>query len=267
MTDLDGRSRYLRRLILRGVEGTRKGHIGSALSSVEIIRVLYDDIMHYCPDNPLWPERDRFILSKGHGCLALYAILADKGFISVEELDTYALDGSRLGGCSEIIVPGVEATTGALGHGLSIGIGMALAARLQKRRSRVYVLLGDGELDEGAVWEAALCAAKHRLTNLIAIVDCNKLQLSGPTSEVLNLEPLRAKWEAFGFATTGVDGHNVEVLKRTFENLPLAEHKPSAVICHAVKGKGLPFAEHDYAWHWKGGIDDALLAQMKEALE
>lgn len=267
MTNLDERSRYLRRLVLRGIEGARKGHIGSALSPIEIIRVLYDDIMHYRPGEPLWQDRDRFILSKGHGCLALYAILADKGFITAEELDTYTLDGSRLGGCSEIIVPGVEATTGALGHGLSIGVGMALAARLQSRPSRVYIMMGDGELGEGAIWEAALCTAKHQLTNLTVIIDCNKLQIAGPTASVLNLEPLKAKWEAFGFAVIEVDGHDVEALRRTFRQLPLTENQPSAVICHTVKGKGLPFAENDYLWHWKGGIDDELLARMKKAVE
>lgn len=266
-TDLDERSKHLRRLVLRGVCATRKGHVGSALSAVEIIRVLYDDIMNYRADSPRWPDRDRFILSKGHGCLALYAILADKKFIAVEELDSYAMDGSRLGGCSESIVPGVEATTGALGHGFPVGIGMAVAARVQGRPSRIYVMLGDGELDEGSIWEGALFAAKHELSNLTAIVDRNRMQIAGPTRVVLNLEPLRAKWEAFGFACTEVDGHDVQALRNTFKGLPLDPRKPSVVICHTIKGKGLPFAENDYVWHWKSGIDYALAAQMKKALE
>ncbi|MCX5695188.1 MAG: transketolase [Candidatus Omnitrophica bacterium] len=264
---MDERSRYLRRLILSGIEGTRKGHIGSALSVVEIIRVLYDDIMKYRPQEPLWPERDRFILSKGHGCLALYAVLADKGFLDVEELKTYALENSRLGGCPESLVPGIEATTGALGHGLSIGVGMALASRIQNRRSRVYVVLGDGELDEGSIWEAALCAAKHKLSHLTAIIDCNKLQLGGSTKEILNLEPLREKWISFGFTVEEVDGHNVDTLKATFKRLPFSSDKPSMVICHTIKGKGFSFAENDYKWHWKSGIDDATILKMKSSLE
>ena len=264
---MDQRSLDLRKLILTGIEGTRKGHVGSALSAVEIVRVLYDDVMNFRAKEPLWPERDRFILSKGHGCMALYAVLADKGFIHPDELKTYTLEGSRLGGCSENIVPGVEATTGALGHGLSIGLGMALAARLQARKSRVYVLLGDGELGEGSVWEAALCAAKHKLANLTVLIDCNKLQIAGSTAKVLGLEPMKAKWESFGFATEEVDGHDVVALRKMFQRLPLNGEKPSAVICHTVKGKGFPFAEGDYKWHWKSGIDDATIQKMKLALE
>lgn len=266
-SSFDERSRYLRRLILDGLEGARKGHVGSALSLVEIVRVLYDEIMKYRPDDPLWPERDRFILSKGHGCLALYAILADKGFFSIDELKNYMSKESRLGGCPEIIVPGIEASTGSLGHGLSIGVGMALAARMQQRNSRIYVVLGDGELNEGSVWEAALCAGKHKLSNLTAVIDHNKFQLAGPTKEIMNLEPLKEKWDCFGFQTTEVDGHDVDALRQFFKSLPLSSNKPSAVICHTVKGKGIPFAENDYKWHWKGKIDAETISRMKTALE
>ena len=169
---LDQRSRDLRRLIVRGLEGGGRGHIGSSMSLVEILRVLYDDVLRFKPDEPKWPERDRMILSKGHGCLALYVMLADKGFIPPETLDTFCRRDSILGGHPEAgKIPGVEASTGALGHGLSVGVGMALAARMQGRDSRVFVVMGDGEINEGSVWEAALSAGKHGLSNLTAIVD------------------------------------------------------------------------------------------------
>jgi len=263
---LDARSRQLRRHIVTALEGAGKGHVGSALSAVEILRVLYDDIMTYRVSEPAWPDRDRCILSKGHGCLALYAILADKGFIDVQEMSGYTSTGSRLGGCSESMVPGVEATTGALGHGLPVGAGMALAARIQGRPSKVFVVLGDAELDEGSNWEAALFVNKHRLSNLIVIVDRNRLQIAGPTEEVMPLEPLKEKWMAFGFHTVEVDGHDLAQLRRAFEN-ERSTGAPKAVICHTVKGKGFPFAENDHNWHWKGGIDAAWVEKMNLALE
>lgn len=266
-TPLDARSLHLRKLILSGLEGTKKGHVGSALSLVEIVRVLYDDFLSVRPAEPLWPDRDRFILSKGHGCLGLYAVLADKGFIGIDEIKNYTLPGSRLGGCSESTVPGIEATTGALGHGLSIGVGMALAARIQKRPSRVYVLLGDGELDEGSVWEAALCAAKYKLSHLTALIDCNKYQIAGSTKDILDLEPLKDKLVSFGFVVEEVDGHDVAALREVFKRLPFAPDKPSAVICHTIKGKGITMAEGTHEWHWKSGIDETMITKMKYDLE
>lgn len=261
---LDPRSKYLRELVLQGLQGAGKGHIGSALSFIEIVRVLYDDIMRYRVEDPAWPERDRFILSKGHGCLGLYAILADKGFFPKEELRTYTLKGSRLGGCCEIIAPGIESTTGALGHGLSVGIGMALGASLRGRSNKVYVLLGDGEIGEGSIWEAAICASKHKLSNLVTIIDYNKVQLAGPTQEISCLESLADKWRSFGFEVIEANGHDVAQLKDIFENLP---EKPTVVICHTVKGKGIPFAEDTAEWHWKNKIDDELVGRMSLALE
>lgn len=260
---LDQRSKYLRQLVLQGLQGAGKGHIGSALSFIEIVRVLYDDILRYRVEDPAWIERDRFILSKGHGCLGLYAVLADKGFFPEEELKTYTLKNSRLGGCCEIIAPGIESTTGALGHGLSIGIGMALGASLRGRSNKVYVLLGDGEIGEGAVWEAAICASKHKLSNLVTIVDYNKVQLAGPTQEISCLESLADKWRSFGFEVIEVNGHDVAQLKNIFKNLP---EKPVVVICHTVKGKGIAFAEDSAEWHWKGKIDDDLVGRMSLAL-
>ncbi len=264
---LDERSKSLRRMAVRSLEGGKRGHIGSTMSLIEIIRVLYDDILRYRPDDPKWPERDRMILSKGHGCLALYVMLADKGFIPVETLDTFCHRNSILGGHPEAgKIPGVEASTGALGHGLSVGVGMALAARMQKRDSRVFVCTGDGEINEGSVWEAALCAGKHGLSNLTVVVDYNKIQSAGPTREIQDLEPLMDKWKAFGFAAVEVDGHDVAALASVFRSLPLDANKPTAVICHTVKGKGLPFAENDPTWHHKAKIPDDLFADMYAAL-
>jgi transketolase len=265
---LDARSKRLRRLIVRGLAGGGRGHIGSSLSLVEILRVLYDDVLSVRPDEPHWPGRDRMILSKGHGCLALYALLADKGFIPVEALDGFCRKDSILGGHPEAgKIPGVEASTGSLGHGLSIGVGMALAARMQRRDSRIYVVLGDGEIDEGSVWEAAMCAGKHRLPHLTAIVDYNKIQSAGPTREIQDLEPLLDKWRAFNFATAEIDGHDVEGLRRLFHRLPLAGDRPSAIICHTVKGKGVAFAENDPNWHHKARIEADLVARLYAALE
>lgn len=261
---LDERSKYLRGLVLQGLQGPRKGHFGSAMSLIEIVRVLYDHIMKYKADEPAWDRRDRFILSKGHGCLGLYAVLVDKGFFPVEELKTYSMKDSRLGGCCEIIVPGIEVTTGALGHGLSVGVGMALAALMKNRKNKIYVLLGDGELGEGSVWEAALSASKHNLSNLVAIVDYNKVQLAGFTNEITCLESLSDKWRSFGFDPVEVNGHDVNELKHAFEK---SVERPTAIICHTVKGKGFPFAEGSAQWHWKSKIDDDLMNRMYSVLE
>jgi transketolase len=265
---LDQRSKELRRLVVRALEGGERGHVGSSMSLIEIMRVLYDDILRYRPQEPDWRERDRMILSKGHGCIALYIMLADKGFIPMETLDTFCRRDSILGGHPEAAkVPGVEASTGALGHGLSVGVGMALAARIEKRDSHVIVVMGDGEINEGSVWEAAMCAGKHRLSNLTAVVDYNKVQSAGPTREIQDLEPLLDKWRAFNFAVTDVDGHDVAALRKVFRALPLASDRPSAIICHTVKGKGIPFAEHDPNWHHKSKITGDVVASLYAALE
>ncbi len=264
---LDERSRYLRRLVIGALEGGGRGHIGSSMSPIEILRVLYDDILNHNPKEPAWPERDRLILSKGHGCLALYALLADHGYFPVDELAGFCAQPSRLGGHPEYgKIPGVEASTGALGHGLSIGVGMALAARLQRRPSRVFVVMGDGEINEGSVWEAALATAKHRLDRLVAVVDYNKLQSCGRVEEILPLEPLVDKWRAFGFATVEVDGHDIAALRALFSRLPLEEGRPTAVIAHTVKGKGIPFAEGVAEWHHKSKLSRADIAALYAAL-
>lgn len=265
---LDERSKYLRRLSVRALDMGERGHIGSTMSLIEILRVLYDDILRHRPEDPTWVDRDRMILSKGHGCIAQYVVLADKGYFPVETLDTFCRRDSILGGHPESNkIPGVEASTGALGHGLSIGVGMALAARIQKRDSRVFVVMGDGEINEGSVWEAAMAAGKHKLSSLTALVDYNKIQSAGPTREIQDLEPLVDKWRAFNFATVEVDGHDVGALRQVLSRTPLERDKPTAIICHTVKGKGIPFAEHDPTWHHKAKVASETIAKMYEALE
>ncbi|MGE4219783.1 MAG: transketolase [Alphaproteobacteria bacterium] len=264
---MDPRSIHLRELVLEALEGGGRGHVGSTLSLIEILRVLYDDILRVRPLEPDWPERDRLILSKGHGCIALYALLADKGFIDRAELAGFCRAGSRLGGHPERgKVPGVEASTGALGHGLPVGLGMALAQRMRGRDARVFVVCGDGEINEGSVWEAAMIAAKHRLDNLTVIVDYNKIQSAGFVADILPLEPLAEKWRAFGFAAREVDGHDVGALEAAFRALPFEPGRPSAVICHTVKGRGIGFAENDPTWHHKSKLPPDEAARLRAAL-
>ncbi|HXC26663.1 MAG TPA: transketolase [Stellaceae bacterium] len=266
-TRLDERSIYLRRLVVRALDGGKRGHVGSSLSPLEIMRVLYDDILRYRAEDPAWEARDRCILSKGHGCIAQYVMLADKGFFPLEALDTFCRRDSILGGHPEAgKVPGVEASTGALGHGLPIGVGRAIALRIKGSDSRVFVVTGDGEINEGSVWEAAMSAAKHRLSSLTVMVDYNKLQSAGPTSEILDLEPLADKWRAFGFAVAEVDGHDVGALRSVLTRVPLETDKPAAIVCHTVKGKGIGFAENDPSWHHKSTIDAKLIDELYQAL-
>jgi transketolase len=263
---LDSRSKHLRSLVIDGLSAGR-GHVGSSLSLVEIIRVLYDDVLNVRPAEPDWVERDRFILSKGHGCLGLYAVLADHGFFPEEELKRFCKPNALLGGHADAHIPGVEASTGALGHGLAIGVGAATAVRLHKRDSRVFVVLGDGELDEGSVWEAAMHASKHKLENLTAIVDYNKLQSYGRIEDVLPLEPLADKWRAFGFSVREVDGHDVNALRKVFAALPFSKGHPNVIIAHTLKGRGISFAELDATWHHKSTIDSEMIEGLRAALE
>jgi transketolase len=264
-TVLDGRSIELRRKIIQTLSGGGRGHLASALSLVEILRVLYDDVLRYDVANVAWPERDRFILSKGHGCLALYVILAEKGFFPESELSRFCRKDALLGGHPEHKIPGVEASTGSLGHGMSIAVGLALGARLDGASRRVVTVIGDGESDEGSIWEAALCAGKHRLSNLLVIVDYNKQQSYDSTYAVQDLEPLADKWRAFNFAVEEVDGHDVEALRRVFGR-KLDPARPGVVICHTVKGKGIPFTENNLKFHHLNSVSEQDLADLFAAL-
>jgi len=247
---------------------SRRGHVGSAFSLVEILRVLYDHVLRFDPKRPNWHERDRFILSKGHGCLALYVLLAEKGFFPDRELGRFCLSDGILGGHPEYgRVPGIELSTGSLGHGLPVGVGMAINAKYENATHRVFVVIGDGESNEGSVWEAALCASKHRLTNLTVLVDYNKQQSYGATSDVLELEPLADKWKSFGFAVREVDGHDIQELSATLSGVPFNPDSPSVIICHTIKGRGVPFVEGNLSWHHKNRLTDQEINELISALE
>jgi transketolase len=267
-TPLDPRSRSLRLTIVRALAAGGRGHVGAAFSIVEILRVLYDDVLKFDAKDPRGPDRDRFILSKGHGCLALYALLAEKGFFPEAELWKFCSADGILGGHPEYgKVPGIEASTGSLGHGLSMGVGFALAAKLDGRAHRVFVLLGDGECAEGSIWEAALCASKHKLERLTILIDYNKQQTYGTIAEVQDLEPLAAKWEAFGFSVREVNGHDVGALRQTLAAVPFAAPKPSAIICHTIKGRGVSFTERNLSWHHKAKVSADEAAALVTAIQ
>ena len=211
-------------------------------------------------------NRDYCILSKGHGCLALYALLADKGFFSSSLLDTFCQKNSLLGGHPESKVPGVEWPTGSLGHGLAVGVGLAIATRMQKRDNKIFVILGDGESNEGSIWEAAMSAAKHQLSHLTVIIDYNQLQSYGATEIVLSLEPFLDKWTSFGFSVFETNGHDINSLRKTFLSAEKETHKPKAIICHTVKGKGLSIAEDNLKWHHKSKLTDTELTAINQML-
>ena len=248
---LDERSKHLRRQIVRVLKGGGRGHIGTSLSLVEMLRVLFDRVLRYDAKNPKWPGRDRFILSKGHGCITLYVLLQEKGFFPEDELWKFCRFDGILGGHPDPKVPGIEVSTGSLGHGLPIAVGMAVAAKRRGDSHRVIAVLGDGECDEGSVWEAAMSAAKHRLDNLAAIVDYNKQQSYGSTHEVLDLEPFAAKWEAFGWRTLVLsDGHDLDAVSDTLDTaLNRPDGRPTCILAYTVSGKGVSFMEGGWQWH------------------
>jgi len=265
---LDARSKELRRVIVQTLGAGKRGHVGAAFSVIEILRVLYDDVLRVDPKNPLWPDRDRCILSKGHSCLALYALLADKGFFPEEELLKFCASDGILGGHPEYgKVPGVEASTGSLGHGFSFGVGFALAAKLDGKHHKAFVVLGDGECSEGTIWEAALSASKHKLDNLTILVDYNKQQTYGTIEEVQGLEPFADKWASFGFAVREVNGHDTGELLSVLGSTPFEPGRPNAIICHTVKGKGVSFTEKNLAWHHKAKVTDAEVGALMSELE
>jgi transketolase len=227
-------------------------HVGSVLSMADIVAVLYGAILRVDPANPEKQDRDRFILSKGHAGAGIYAALAETGFFSTDLLDKHCADGSVLSGhVSHRGVPGVELSTGSLGHGLSVGAGMAYASKLDKLENRAFVLLSDGECDEGSTWEAAMFASHHKLDNLVAIVDYNKIQSLAPVAETLQLEPFADKWKAFGWSVVEVDGHDHASLYAHLSAVPRAAGKPSCFIAHTTKGKGVSFMERSVLWHYR----------------
>jgi transketolase len=253
---LQDRARETRRLIVESIYRAQAGHLGGPLSATDILVALYFDILRVDPDQPDWPERDRFILSKGHSCIALYSVLAQRGYFPIEELDTFDEIDSRLQGHPDMtVLPGLDMSTGSLGQGLSPGIGMAIGAKRRKLGFRTYVMLGDGELQEGQIWEAAFVASRYGLDNLVAIVDHNRLpQYSWPATGGEGL-PLRqpeivSRWQAFGWRVLEMDGHDMVDVVRTLRHAHEgAQGKPTVVVAHTVKGKGISFMENQYSWH------------------
>jgi len=231
----------------------KSSHIGAVLSIADILAVLYGGVLNVRPAFPKWKYRDRFILSKGHAGAGIYAVLAEAGFFSVDRLKSHCQNGSLLSGhVSHKGIPGVELSTGSLGHGLSVGTGMALAAKFDKKSFRTFVLLSDGECDEGSIWEAALFAGHHKLDNLIAIIDYNKIQSLGTVQDTLDLEPFADKWRAFGWSVASIDGHDHNSLKKVLTSLPLEKSgKPNCIIANTVKGKGVSFMENKVLWHYR----------------
>ncbi len=227
-------------------------HVGSVLSIADILAVLYNDILKVNPQNPEWAERDRFILSKGHAGAGVYSVLAEMGFFSTEILSSHVQNGSLLSGhVSHKGVPGVEFSTGSLGHDLPVATGIAMAAKMDNKKFRSFVLLSDGEWDEGSNWEAVLFAAHHKLDNLVAIIDYNKIQSIGPVKETLNLEPFAEKFISFGWKVQTVNGHDITELKNVFSSIPFQMDKPKVIIANTIKGKGVSFMENTVLWHYK----------------
>ena len=250
--NLISKAKNVRRKIVTMTSRSNSSHIGAALSTVEVLVALYFSAMKINPSNPNDLSRDRFLLSKGHACSALYATLSERGLITDEELEKFATDGGVLPGHATLaLTSGIEASTGSLGHGLSLGIGFSLGARIDGAPYRTFVLLGDGECDEGSVWEASMFAGNAKLDNLIAIIDYNKLQSFGRTKEVLDLEPLAKKWEAFGWSVREVDGHDLDALVKLLNSVPFKPEHPTLIIAHTIKGKGISFTEDRLEWHYK----------------
>lgn len=255
----------IRRHAIQMTSVGKSSHVGSILSMADIIAVLYGEILHFDPNNPRMPARDRFILSKGHAGAGVYAALAESGFFSTSKLATHYQDGSDLSGhVSHKRVPGVEVSTGSLGHGLPIATGFALNALRDGAAHRVFVVLGDGECDEGSNWEAIMFAAHHRLSNLVAIVDYNKLQSLDSIENTLGLEPFAAKWRAFGWRTFEVDGHDHGELISALQRPLSDEFRPTCIIAHTVKGYGISFMENQVLWHYRSPQGDELKAALEE---
>jgi len=258
-------AKRIRQNVLQMTHDARSSHVGTSLSMADLLAVLYGGILRVRPEEPDWPARDRFILSKGHGCAGLYAVLAERGFFPRAWLEDFYQNGARLAGhATHHGVPGVEVSTGSLGHGLPIACGMAVAGKRGGEDHRIFALMSDGECDEGSVWEAALFASHHKLDNLIAIVDYNKIQSLGAVKDVLSLDPFIAKWEAFGWGAREIDGHDTDQIEKAFKEIPFKKGKPSCLIAHTLKGKGVGFMENALLWHYRSPDVEELRRALKE---
>ena len=260
----------IRKRVVEIIYSAKGGHIGGSLSSIEIETALYFYIMNVDPANPQKPDRDRFILSKGHSVEALYAVLATKGFIEQSVLDTYGKFNSKLAGHPTKKTPGVELNSGALGHGLSVGVGMAIGAKMSKSAFKTYVLMGDGVQGEGSIYEAAMSASHYKLDNMVAIIDRNTLQISGKTETVMALEPMRQRWEAFGWEVFDAKGNDIEDIVNIFDGFDYTNSKPKLIISHTTKGNGISFMENGVKWHHGLTTDEqykTAIAEIEERIE
>lgn len=263
--NLKKKANDIRKDILNMVAGAGKGHIATSFSETDILTVLYFHVLKVDSHNPKWNKRDRFILSKGHGCEALYVILSNLGYFEKDLLKTYLKFNTRLAAHPNMNkLPGIEATTGSLGHGLSISVGIALNGKMEGANYRIFTMLGDGEIDEGQVWEAAMCAAHYKLDNLIGIIDRNNLQNDGRTEDIMNSEPLREKWESFGWAVREIDGHAIEQIINVFKLIPFTKGKPSMIIAKTTKGKGSSYIENRYDKHYIAITEEEANMIMKD---
>lgn len=261
---LERKSIEYRKSIIKLIYQSKAGHTGGSLSCVDILNVLYNHVMNITPDNVTDIDRDHYIHSKGHSVEALYAVLMDLGFFPEDEMKTFEKYNSPFIGHPTRSVRGIEQNTGALGHGLSFSVGMALAAKMDGRNNKIFTIMGDGELTEGSIWEASASAAHYHLDNLVAIIDRNNLQITGKTEKVMNMEPLHEKFSAYGFAVRHVDGNDIGELISIFREIPFEPGKPNLVIAHTIKGKGISFMEDNVAWHHRVPTDSEFLVAMQE---
>src|SRR5579864_6632188 len=248
--EMQGIALQVRRQIVEMIGAAKSGHPGGSLSAVEVLVALYFDVMRHDPANPRWPDRDRFILSKGHAAPVLYAVMAECGYAPADQLNTLRKLGSMYQGHPDVrFLPALEASTGSLGEGVSLAMGMALAARLNGGPSRTYVLLGDGEIQEGQIWESAMFGAFHKMDNVVAIVDYNGIQLDGFVKDIMEVAPLADKWRAFGWHTLEIDGHDLGAIQKAFQEAAATKGKPTAIVAHTIKGKGVSFMENNPKFH------------------
>lgn len=258
-------AKTVRRHIIEMITAAKSGHPGGSLSATEIVVTLFNDIMKHDPSNPKWSQRDRFILGKGHACPVLYSVMAECGYTPVDQLNTFRRLGSIYQGHPDVrFIPSLEASTGSLGQGLSVGLGMALAATLDGSPSRTFVVLGDGEIQEGQIWEAAMFGSAQKVDNIVCIVDNNRIQLDGFVKDIMPLEPLAEKWRSFGWHVIDVDGHDIPALQAAFHEAESTKGLPTCLLAHTIKGKGVSFMENNPKWHGTAPSKEECELALKE---
>lgn len=266
--EIKERASDIRCSVLNMISKAQVGHLGGSLSAADILATLYFNILNIDPQRPEWPDRDRLIISKGHGATALYSVLALRGYFGIDELKTFGTIGSKLQvHPDKTKVAGVEASTGALGQGLSIGAGVAYAAKLDAKSYRTYVILGDGEIQEGQIWEAAMFASFYKLDNICGIIDCNKLQIDGWVKDVMSLDPLKDKWKSFGWEVIEINGHNFKEIMDAYDKAEKTKGKPTVILAHTIKGKGVSFIENQINWHGIAPKKEELKKAIEELRE